>query len=111
MLRCMGEKQRKTELIKLALLRNFSGKTNQDFTGGRKTLPVSKYGAAINHVDPKAHLAGDSRHRHRHLTCAKDKEIRTVANDVDKHLDSGMLIPVDWLKCAIQRECLGNSFG
>src|SRR5262249_3465836 len=98
----MGEQHRKAQLGERALPSNLSGKTNKDLTGGGNPFPVGERRPGINHVDANPSLAGESGHWHCHLARPKDEEIRTIADDVDEYLYSGMSISLDLFKGAVQ---------
>src|SRR5262245_464868 len=105
----MGDQQCKAQLGERALPSNLSGKTNKDLTGGGKPFPVSEQWPGINHVDAKPYLAGESGYWHCHLARPKDEEIRTIADDVDEYLYSGMSISLDLFKGAVQIQGPGDT--
>jgi hypothetical protein len=80
------EEQCKTELVESALAGNFSGKTNENFAGGGKSLLICEPRSRIDNVNGEPNLAGKRGHRHRYLTRAKNEEIRTKADDLDEDL-------------------------
>src|SRR5262249_140410 len=98
----VGEQQRKAQLGEHALPRNLSRKTNKDLTGGGKTLPIGEQRSRVNHVDAKPYLASESGYWHCHLARPKDEEVRTITNDVDEYLHSGMSISLNLFKSAVQ---------
>src|SRR5688500_9990746 len=98
----VSEKQCKTILGKLTASRDLSWKSNKDFSGSRKTLPVCEQRPGINHADAKAYFTGEFGHWHCNLPCSEDIEIRAAANNIDEDLDSRMLLRVDWLKSTVE---------
>jgi hypothetical protein len=111
MLGRVGEEQCKTELVEIALARDFSGKPDENFVGSRKTLAIGEPRPCIDDVNAKARLAGKSRDRHCHLTRSEDKKIRTVPHNLDENLHSGLLLAARRLEALIECQSPGDSLG
>src|SRR5262249_20694062 len=82
----MTKEQGETELVESVLVSNFSGKADKNLAGSRKPLLICEPRSRIDHVTSKSRLARKRRYRHRHLTSAKDEEIRIMANHFDEDL-------------------------
>ena len=56
-------------------------------------------------MNAKSRLARKRRHRHRHLTGAKDEEIGIMADDLDEKLHLRLLSLARRLKIPVQSHC------
>ena len=101
----MAEQQSETELIDNAIARDLPGKANKNFAGGGKPFLIREPRSRIDDVNTKSRLARKRRHRHRHLTGAKDEEVGIMANDLDEKLHLRLLSLARRLKITVQSHC------
>src|SRR5262245_55065182 len=101
----VAEEQSETELVECVLAGDLPGKADENFVGGGKAFPIGEPGPRIDNVNAKSRLARKGRYRDRHLTGAKDEEIRIMTDDLDKDLHLSLLCFVRRLKASVQRHC------
>src|SRR5262245_52435633 len=102
---CVTEQQSETELVEIALSRDLSRKADKNFAGSGKPLLVCEPRSRIDDVNGEPDLARKRRYRHRHLTRAKNEEIRIMTDDLNEDLHFRLLSFARRLKARVQRYC------